>query len=115
MAKFFAVYRVPVAMSEEWQKNTKPEEMKAQMDKMMADMQAWTAKNQKSLVEAGLPLGKTKSVTAGGIADTRNDLNFYCVVEADSHTAAAQMFADSPHLQIPSSSIDVMEIPHMGM
>src|SRR5882724_10227175 len=115
MAKFFAVYRVPVATMDEWQKTTKPEEIKAQMEKMMADMQAWTAKNQKSLVGEGVPLGKTKSITALGITDTRNDLNYYCIVEADSHEAAAKIFADSPHMQIPDSSIDVMEIPHMGM
>lgn len=115
MAKFFAVYRVPVAMSDEWRKNTKPEEMKAQMDKMMADMTAWTAKHKASLVEEGRPLGKTKTVTVEGTTDTRNDLNYYCVVEADSHEAAAEIFAENPHLQIPTSSIDVMTIPNMGM
>lgn len=115
MAKFFAVYRIPLATMDEWKKTAKPEEMKGQMEKMMMDMQAWTAKNEKSLVERGAPLGKTKSVTSAGISDTRNDLNYYCVVEADSHEAAAKMFADNPHLQIPTSSIDVIEIPHMGM
>jgi hypothetical protein len=115
MAKFFAVYRLPVATMDEWKKTTNPEEMKAQMDKMMADMTAWTAKNEKSLVERGSPLGKSKSVTSAGITDTRNDLNYYCVVEADSLEAAAQMFADNPHLQIPTSSIDVIEIPHRGL
>jgi hypothetical protein len=115
MAKYFAVYRVPVATMEEWQKNTKPEEMKSQTDKMMADMTAWTEKHKQSFVEMGYPLSKTKSVTAQGVADTKNDLNYCCVVEADSHDDAAKIFEDSPHLQIPSSSIDVMEISHIGM
>ena len=115
MAKFFAVYRVPVATMDEWQKNTPPEEIQAQMDQMMADMTAWTEKHKASLVGDGMPLGKTKTITANGVADTRNDLNYYCLVEADSHAAAAQIFADSPHMMIPNSSIDVMEIPHMGM
>ncbi|MDB5194903.1 MAG: hypothetical protein JWO84_87, partial [Parcubacteria group bacterium] len=94
---------------------TKPEEMKAQMEKMMTDTQAWMAKHAASLVETGAPLGKTKSVTADGVTDTRNDLNYYCVVEADTHEAAAAMFAENPHLQIPTSSIDVIAIPHFGM
>jgi hypothetical protein len=37
------------------------------------------------------------------------------MVEAESHDAAAKMVQDNPHLQIPGSFIDVMEIPHMGM
>ena len=34
MAKFFVVYRVPVETMQEWRKNTKPEEMKAQGEKL---------------------------------------------------------------------------------
>lgn len=115
MKKFFALYRVPVATMDEWMKNTSPEEMKAQMEKMGKDMMEWTSKHGASLVDKGNPLGKTKTVTAQGVANTRNDLNYYCIVEAESHEAAAQMFADNPHLQIPTSSIEVMDIPHMGM
>jgi hypothetical protein len=37
-------------------------------------------------------------------------------VEAQTHEAAAKMFEDHPHLTIPSSSIEVMEIhPLPGM
>jgi hypothetical protein len=40
----------------------------------------------------------------------------YSVVEAESHDAAAKTFAGHPHLQIPQSSIEVMEInPMRGM
>jgi len=40
----------------------------------------------------------------------------YAVVEADSHEAAARTFEGHPHLQIPQSSIEVMEInPLHGM
>jgi hypothetical protein len=34
----------------------------------------------------------------------------YSVVEAESHEAAAKSFEAHPHLQIPQSSIEVMEI-----
>ena len=73
------------------------------------------AKTRKQLRGAGEPLGKTKRITAQGIADARNDLNYYAIVEADSHEAAANIFVDNPHLQIPASFIEVMEIPHTGL
>jgi hypothetical protein len=58
--------------------------------------------------------GKTKRVTSGGVSDTRNDIVLYSIIEAESHEAAAKLFEDHPHLQIPQSSIEVMEIRPMG-
>jgi hypothetical protein len=115
MAKFFVVYRVPVETMLEWRKNTKPEEMKAQGEKLGKDMMAWTEKNSAALVDRGQPLGKTKRLTAQGVQDISNDLNYYCIVEAPSHEDAVKLFTDNPHLQIPTSYLDIMEIPHMGM
>ena len=60
--------------------------------------------------EAG---GKTKRVTADGVSDTKNDVMLYAFVEAESHEAAAKMFERHPHLQIPQSSIEVMEVRPM--
>jgi hypothetical protein len=37
----------------------------------------------------------------------------YSFVEADSHEAAAKAFEGHPHLQIPQSSIEVMEVRAM--
>lgn len=96
-------------------KNTSPEEMQAQGKKLEADMLAWMDKHAASIVDKGLPLGKTKRLTAQGAEDTRNDLNYYQVVEAESHEAAVQIFADNPHTVIPTAYIDVMEIPHQGL
>jgi hypothetical protein len=115
MNKYFVVYRVPVETMQEWKKNTSPEEMKAQGEKLGADMMAWTKAHEKNLVDKGQPLGKTKRVTSQGVEDTTNDLNYCCIVEAESHEAAAELFKDNPHLQIPTSYVDVMEIPHMGL
>jgi hypothetical protein len=58
--------------------------------------------------------GKTKRVTSSGISDTKNDIILYSIVEADSHEEAAKAFENHPHLQIPQSSIEVMEIRPMG-
>ncbi|MHB8652213.1 MAG: hypothetical protein ACYC8S_03730 [Minisyncoccota bacterium] len=115
MKNFFVIYRVPVATMDEWVKNTSPEKMKEQSRKLEDDMMQWLKQHESSFVEKGAPLGKTKSVTKEGITDSRNDLGYYAIVTAESHEAAAKLFADNPHLEIPASSIDVMEIPDMGM
>jgi len=111
MTKFFALFMIPASAVDEWKKNTKPEEMKSASEKMMRDWEKWRKAHQKDLVDTGAPLGKTKRVSSNKISDVRNDLNWYSIVEAESHDAAARLFEDNPHLQIPGSSIEVMEIP----
>ena len=51
---------------------------------------------------------------AGGVADVRNEIMLYSVVEAQSHEAAAKLFENHPHLQIPHASIEVMEVRSLG-
>jgi lipopolysaccharide export system protein LptC len=82
---------------------------KAAEVKMKDEWDRWMGEHAKllTLTEAG---GKTKAVTANGIADTRNDIMLYSIVHAESHEAAAKAFAKHPHLTIPKSSIQVMEV-----
>ncbi len=111
MKKFFALFSIPVAVVDEWKRSTPPEKMKAASDEMMDAWKKWMADHEKNLVTKGSPLGKTKRVTTQGVSDVRNDLNWYLILEAESHEAAAKMLADNPHLKIPESSIEVMELP----
>lgn len=115
MKKFVVIYRVPVETMEEWKKTTPPEEMKKQGEELGQKMMAWTAKNEKSLVGKGMPLGKNMRLTSAGAQAVTNDLNYMCVVEAESAEAAVKMFKDNPHFAIPTSYVDIMEVPHMGM
>ena len=83
---------------------------------MMKDWQAWQNAHAGAIKDQGMPLGKTKRVTSGGmVADVKNDLNYYIVLEAESHEAAAEIVKDNPHFMIPDSYVEVMEIPNMGM
>jgi hypothetical protein len=111
MTKFLALYLVPAPVIEDWQK-TDPATRKTAEEKMRADWDAWMATHKKIIVstDAG---GKTKRVTPNGVADTKNDIMLYSVVEADSHEAAAKAFESHPHLQIPQASIEVMAIRAM--
>ena len=110
MKKFFALFSIPASVVDEWIKKYPPEKMKAASEEMMGAWKKWMTDYEKSLVDKGKPLGKTKRVTAKGISDVRNDLNWYLILEAEFHEAAAKMLADHPHLRIPEASIEVMEI-----
>lgn len=110
--KFLVMYLAPVDVMAEWAK-TDPAVRKAAEEKMRDEWQAWMAKHSKhiSVTEAA---GKTKLVTAQGVSDTKNEIMLYSVVEAESAEVAAQYFASHPHLGIPKSSIQVMEVRALG-
>jgi hypothetical protein len=103
---------IPVSVMEEWSK-TEPTERKAAEEKLKGEWDHWMSAHSAMILstDAG---GKTKRVTSSGVSDTKNDIILYSIVEAESHEAAAKSFENHPHLQIPQSSIEVMEIRPMG-
>lgn len=115
MNKYFVLFSTPAATMEEWMKNTDEATRKQQMDQMMTDWKAWTDKHAANIVDQGMSLGKTKRVTKEGITDSKNDLNYSMVLQAESHDEAAQMLTDSPHFMIPNSYVEVMEVSNPGM
>lgn len=109
MSKFLVLYCAPAAVIDEWMK-TPAEQRKAAEDKMMQDWKHWMASHAHLFADQGGGVGKTKRVTAQGVADTRNDIMLYAVVDAQSHDAAAKAFADHPHLGIPQAYVEVMPL-----
>jgi hypothetical protein len=110
MKKFMAVYcGAPGAMAA-WEKLSEAE----RNQKQAAGMKAWgdwMATHQKSIVDSGGPLGKTKRTNAQGVTDIRNSMGGYTVVQAESQEAAAKMFLNHPHFTIfPGDSVEVMEV-----
>jgi hypothetical protein len=86
-------------------------ERKAKEKEGIAAWKAWVEKHQASLVAMGGPLGKTKRVGSGGIADVSNELGAFTVVRAASHEAAAKMFENHPHFAIfPGEAVEVMPV-----
>ena len=115
MKKFLVTYLVPASIIDDWKK-TEPDKRKQAEEKMQGEWKKWMSDHTKMFVDKGAGVGKTKCVTAQGTSDMRNDIMLYTVVEAESHEAAAKTFEGHPHLQIPQSSIEVMEInPLPGM
>ena len=115
MKAFLVTYLAPASVIDDWKK-TEPEKRKGAEEKMQADWKKWMSDHTTMFVDKGAGVGKTKRVTAQGTSDTKNDIMLYAIVEAESHQAAAKTFEGHPHLQIPQSSIEVMEInPLPGM
>ena len=115
MKKFLVTYLAPASVIDDWKK-TEPEKRKQAEEKMQGEWKKWMGEHSKRFSDKGAGVGKTKRVTEQGAADTRNDIMLYSIVESESHDAAAKAFKSHPHLQIPQSSIEVMEInPMHGM
>ncbi len=112
LKKFLVLYLAPTHVLTSWAK-TDPATKQAAEQKMQGDWQRWMVDHAKmiTLTEAA---GKTKAVTSAGVGDIKNDIMLYSIVEAENHDIAAKAFANHPHLTIPESSIEVMEIRALG-
>jgi hypothetical protein len=102
----------PVSAMEQMIKAT-PEQAKSGMD----EWNKWGKKNQKSIVDMGTPLGKTKRVTPAGVSDHKNELGGYSLVQGDSLESVSKMFVDHPHFKMAKgATIEIVEcLPMPGM
>ncbi len=107
MTKFMVLYMADPADFERMMRESTPE----QQQKGMAAWRDWMTRHQASLVDGGAPLGKTKRVDAKGTSDSKNGIGGYTIVQAESADAAAKMFEkDHPHIQMPGTWIEIVEI-----
>jgi len=109
MKQFLAVFLGSEASNAKW--NDLPEEERAaRREKGIAAWYEWMNRHKAAIVDPGALLGKTKRISASGVADVRNDMMVYTMVRAESHKAAAQMFADHPHFTtFHGDTVDLME------
>lgn len=112
MKKFLVLYLTPVSVLDDWAK-ADPAKRREAEGKMRGEWQRWMEEHAKMVKETTAG-GKTKRVSSNGTSDTKNEIMLYSIVEAETHEAAAKVFEGHPHLQIPQSSIEVMEIRPMG-
>jgi hypothetical protein len=110
MKKFMVLYMANGADFERMMKESTPEQQKKGMDAWMK----WMGDNKASMVDGGAPLGKSKKIDTKGASDTKNDVCGYSVVQAETAEDATKMFGkDHPHLQMPGSWIEVIEVMHV--
>ena len=109
MKKFLATYMGSASALSRWK--TMDEGKRKQQEQAGKEAwMKWAKANRKSIVDDGSPVGKTKRISAQGIADTRNEIAAYTIVQAESHEAAARLFENHPHFTIfPGESVEVME------
>jgi hypothetical protein len=109
MKNFLAIYLGSESSRSSWDKLDE----KSRQDRMSAGMKAWgdwMVTHTASVVVEGNPLGKTKRASPLGVADIKNNMTGYVVVQAESHEAAARMFENHPHFTIfPGDSVEIME------
>ena len=81
--------------------------------RMMAKWHAWIAELGDTMVNPGTPLGKSRTVSAGGVADDggSNPLSGYSVVQADSIDAAVEIARGCPFVEM--GTIEVAEMMKM--
>ncbi|MEO8187990.1 MAG: hypothetical protein ABI580_11575 [Burkholderiaceae bacterium] len=109
MKNFLATYMGSASAIAEWKKMDEDKRKQREAAGMEAWFK-WGTVNQKSIVDQGTPLGKTKRISAQGISDTKNEVAGYTIVQAESHEAAAKLFENHPHFtQFPGDSVEVME------
>jgi hypothetical protein len=108
LAVFIGSKAGPAMMA--WNTLTEAERLARQQEGVAA-WSAWVEKHHSDIVGMGGPLGKTKKVTARGVEDSSNALSAYVVVRAESHEAAANLFAQHPHFMIfPGDSVEIMPV-----
>lgn len=110
MKRFVALYLGSESSRSAWEKLSEAERKEREAAGMKA-WGEWMATHQKSIVETGGPLGKTKRIDPRGILDTKNAVAAYIVVQAESHDKAAKLFLNHPHFSIfPGDSVEIMEV-----
>jgi hypothetical protein len=71
----------------------------------------WDKRNAAASVATDVMVGKTRRVTKTGIADAKNQIAGFLIIEAADIAAAAGLFHDHPHITIfPGDGIDVMPV-----
>jgi hypothetical protein len=111
MKNFLAIYIGTEAALERAQWNKLDEKQRKARDaEGFEAWMKWGEANSAAIVDQGSPLGKTKRASPQGISDIKNNLTGYVIVQAESHEAAAKLFANHPHFAIfPGDSVEIME------
>ena len=111
MKRFLAIYMgtAHARSSAQWDNLDANQRQALQAQGLTAWME-WGTANAAAIVDQGGPLGKTKRASKQGIADFKNGMTGYTIVQAESHAAAAKMFENHPHFTIfPGDSVEIME------
>jgi hypothetical protein len=110
MPRFVAVYTVRPEDIAAFRALPKPEQEAIDTAGLKA-WEEWRKRNGFAIVATDIMVGKTMRVNKTGIADARNQIAGFLIVEAADMTAAAALFQEHPHFTVfPGDGIDVMPV-----
>ncbi len=109
MKRFIVLYNAPREAMRAMMANTSPEEQKKSMDAW----KTWMGQNMSSFVDTGAPAGKNLRVTKENTEAVSNDVGGYSIMQADSKEALVMLLQSGPHLGMPGSYVEVMELMEM--
>ena len=107
MSKFMILYR-STESAQERLADTTPEQMEAGMKAW----QAWAERVGYALVDLGSPLAHTTHVGPGGAS--ADGVSGYTILSAGSAEEVETLLAGHPHLDLPGTSIEVLEVTPIG-
>ncbi len=106
MGRYLAIFNG--AATPEQRRELSPQESQAFLERWAA----WAGRVGAALADPGAPLYRKIRLTSAGAQPFEDSRTGYAIVEAPSHEAAVQLFADHPHLDlIEGNSIEVFECP----
>jgi hypothetical protein len=110
MSRFLAVYTMKPEDLAAFR--ARPRSEQDEIDRVgLKAWEEWEKRNAAAIVATDVMVGKTRRVTRSGIADARNQIAGFLVVEAADIAAAAALYQDHPHITIfPGDGIDVMPV-----
>jgi len=108
MKKFLAVFTVNSEKMTAFHQNPSAQQ---QSIKGIAAWHQWMEENKAVIVETGGPLSRATRITTDGIAEIKNNLGGYLVVQAESQAEAAKLFLNHPSFAIfPGEAVEIMEV-----
>ncbi|MFD1215946.1 MULTISPECIES: YciI family protein [Microbulbifer] len=109
MKNFLAIYLGTPGSMKTWDDLSEADQQK-RLQEGMAAWNGWMEQHHDIIVDAGGPLGKTKSIDSNGVGDTQNNITGYVIIKAETHEAAAKLFEGHPSFSIfPGDGVEVME------
>jgi hypothetical protein len=111
MKKFLVLYMAPMSGAAQMQ-SMQPEEMQ----KNLGPWVEWYNKAGDAVVDAGAPLGETVHVGGTDHGPMMGHVSGYTIIQAEDMEAAKALLDGHPHLEMPSSCIEMLEmLPMPGM
>jgi len=108
MKKFLAVFTINAEKMAAFQQSPSAQQ---QSMKGIAAWHQWMEENKAVIVETGGPLSRASRITTDGVAEFKNNLGGYLVVQAETQAEAAKLFLNHPSFAIfPGDAVEVMEV-----